>query len=222
MKNLLGQKFGRLTVIALAKCHTRKSGRKDVMWECECECGNRTAVRATSLLGGHTQSCGCLWQEAIRDRYLTHGMNDTRLHKVWRGMKTRCYNPNADSYKNYGGRGITICDEWLGENGFQNFYDWAMANGYNPEAKRGECTIDRIDNDRGYSPDNCRWVSMVTQIKNQRKPIKKGRTTIYYEIDGETHSISEWCKIYDLQYMTVYNRIRRGWNYRTALQTQVQ
>lgn len=95
-----------------------------------------------------------------------------RLHKVWQGMKARCYNRNEKSYYNYGGRGITVCDEWLGEDGFYNFFNWAMENGYDEEAPKGECTLDRINNYKGYSPDNCRWISIEEQNKNKRNPHK--------------------------------------------------
>ena len=161
VKDLTGQRFGRLVVI-------RREGvtpQRLATWLCRCDCGNETVVDGWSLRSGNTKSCICLKNEAVKERFTTHGQCLSRLHGVWKGMKERCSNPQHNRYHRYGGRGITVCDEW--RNDFQAFYDWAMANGYNKDAFRGQCTIDRIDNDKGYSPDNCRWVDMKVQRHNQ-------------------------------------------------------
>lgn len=164
-QNLIGQRFGRLTVIDFAGTRIDSNGKHITYYKVHCDCGNELEVMRSSLKTGKTQSCGCLWEETIT----THGLSKKRLYSVWHGMRQRCYNTKTRGYKNYGGRGIKICDEWLGEHGFENFYEWAMANGYDENAKRGDCTIDRINNDGNYEPSNCRWVDLEVQRTNQRK-----------------------------------------------------
>ena len=161
--DLTGQRYGRLTVIAR---HGRDASRQ-ITWLCRCDCGNQSVVLGSNLRKGHTTSCGCLRDE-LR---FTHGKYHTRLHNVWKLMKRRCYNPNDKRYHRYGERGIGVCDEW--RNDFGAFYDWAMANGYDENVPYGQCTIDRIDNNKGYSPDNCRWVDIKTQ-NNNRSTNRKG------------------------------------------------
>lgn len=157
LKDLTGQRFGRRTVISRAGSDRRGCAT----WLCVCDCGSESVVTGAELRKNHSGSCGCM----RRDRLTVHSKRKTRLYKVWEGMKTRCYNPSHMAYKRYGGRGITVCVEWC--NDFQAFYEWAMANGYDENAPIGQCTIDRIDNDKGYSPDNCRWVDMKTQRHNR-------------------------------------------------------
>lgn len=161
LKDLTGQRFGRLVVLERAE----NSKRGNARWKCLCDCGNETIAWAESLICGNTKSCSCYKNEIAKKRRTVHGKSGCRLFGVWRGMKDRCLNPKHNRYYRYGGRGITICDEWLHD--FQAFYNWAMANGYNENAPRGQCTIDRIDNDKGYSPDNCRWADAKTQRQNQ-------------------------------------------------------
>lgn len=165
MGNLIdhtGQRFGRLVVIELKGFE--KGGQ--ATWLCRCDCGNQSVVIGSNLRRGTTTSCGCLRDE-LR---IVHGKYHTRLHNVWKLMKRRCSNPNDKRYHRYGGRGIDVCDEW--RNDFGAFYAWATANGYDENAKYGECTLDRIDNDKGYSPDNCRWVDIKTQ-NNNRSPKRR-------------------------------------------------
>ena len=161
LKDLTGQRFGRLVVLERAENNMHRK----TQWKCRCDCGNERVIEGNSLRRGVTKSCGCLHIEVFSAFNTTHGKEQSRLYSVWKGMKNRCSNPNHCAYKRYGGRGITICEEWLHD--FQAFYDWASANGYDENAPRGQCTIDRIDNDKGYSPDNCRWVDMKIQRHNR-------------------------------------------------------
>jgi len=162
--DLSNEKFGSLTVIKRADIKG-----KEAMWECICECGKEITTRGSSLRNGASQSCGCSRLEHLINRppKKTHGGSQKeRLYRIWRGMIDRCYYPSHNRFKNYGGRGITICDEW--KNDYSAFRDWAVANGYNPEAQRGKCTIDRIDVNGQYEPDNCRWVDMKIQNNNKK------------------------------------------------------
>lgn len=189
--NLTGRKFGKLTV--LYKIHNTNN---HVFWLCVCDCGNLTEVRTDALRKGDTKSCGCLTCK--------HGKCTTKLYKVWLSMKQRCTNPKNKAYKNYGGRGIAVCSEWLHD--FTNFYNWAMNNGY----KEG-LSIDRVDNNGNYSPNNCRWANRKTQQRNRRD-------CIYYIINGEKHCLKEWCNILNLKYSTVKARLHYGWDIERALE----
>lgn len=171
LKDWTGMVFGRLTVIERSEDYVSPSGRHLVKWRCVCECGNKVEVTACQLSSGKTQSCGCLRNDALIQRVTTHGGSHDRLYRVYHNMINRCYNKNSDDYKYYGGRGIIICDEWL--NDYPAFKDWAYNNGYDDKATIGECTIDRIDVDKNYSPDNCRWVDMKIQSQNRRNVINK-------------------------------------------------
>lgn len=162
-EDLTGQRFGRL--VALRYDHTNKNN--NAVWECQCDCGQKRLVMTASLKSGNTMSCGCLHSEIASERRSTHGKSGTRLHTVWKGMNQRCSNPNHKGYKYYGGRGISVCEVW--KNSFEAFYEWALLNGYNPCAKRGECTLDRIDVSGDYCPENCRWTTNAEQQRNKRK-----------------------------------------------------
>lgn len=178
--DLLGQRFGRLTVIE--RIPNDKLGK--AMWICRCDCGTERSVRANCLREGDTRSCGC-HQREVRAAMLaasaadrrTHGGTPKRLYQTWKGMKGRCYNEKNQNYASYGGRGITICNEWRYD--FPVFRAWALASGYAPRL-----TIERIDNDLGYSPANCRWATRLEQGQNRR-------STVYLTINGLTLSISE-------------------------------
>lgn len=142
-----------------------------------------------------------------------HGGNGTRLHNVWIMMKQRCNNPNTGEYHRYGGRGIKVCDEWAS---FANFRDWAMANGYDPAAPRGACTLDRVDNDGNYEPSNCRWVDMKEQMKNRPK---RG---VYYEYNGESYTLYDWAALTGIDFRSLRSRIRYGWDIEKALTTPIR
>ena len=156
--DLTGIKFGRLTV--QNKNGNDKKGY--ALWLCLCECGNYATVRSDKLKSKNTSSCGCLMVERFSDKKTTHGKSYHRLYGVWRGIKQRCYYDKHVNYKNYGGRGIDVCSEW--KDSFEVFYNWSIDNGY----KKG-LEIDRIDNYKGYSPVNCRYVTKEENNNNKRK-----------------------------------------------------
>ena len=174
-KDLLNITFGYLTVIGRAQ----NNKHNNAMWLCKCKCGKETVVRGRYLTAQRTVSCGCKKREDVIKRSTTHGLSGSKLFRVWAEMKFRCRCKTNKSYKNYGARGITICNEWLE---FKSFYDWSMENGY----KEG-LTIDRIDNNQGYRPDNCRWTTYLVQSHNLR-------TNVHITYQGVTKTQSEWCR----------------------------
>lgn len=202
---LIGMKFGRLTVVEYAG---KQEGQ--VMWRCRCDCGNYLCTSTHQLRGRKTRSCGCLQRDIARRNALKHGLHEKRLYGVWKSMKSRCLNPRMTSYKNYGGRGITVCDEW--RDNFQAFYNWAMANGYDPNAPLGGCTIDRIDVNGNYCPENCRFVSMKVQSVNQRRTQK-------CTYNGEELSVCELAEKYKINVKTLVSRLDRGWSIEKAIET---
>lgn len=158
-KDLTGQRFGRLTVI---KKHSSEKGR--IKWECRCDCGNITYPVTSKLTTGKTVSCGCLGLENATKAKITHGQTHSKLYDVWAAMRNRCYREKGSHWKYYGGKGIAVCEEW--KSSFENFYSWALENGY----KEG-LTIDRIDPDKNYCPENCRWITLAENISRMaRKP----------------------------------------------------
>ena len=204
LKDLTGQRFGRLLVVAPTNKRTKN---RRVIFECVCDCGNTCYAVGQSLLSGAKQSCGCLQKELASNGNKTHGQTHSRLYGIWSGMKTRCNNENEKIYKRYGALGVTVCEEW---NRFEPFYKWAMNNGYT------DClTLDRKDNNKGYSPDNCRWVTMKEQENNRRN----NRLLTY---NGETKTISQWANDTGIKYTTLYRRITNGWTAESALTTPVK
>ena len=149
--------------------YTGEKRNSSALYLCKCDCGTIKKVPSIVLRRGQSKSCGCSKAEFCAKAHTIHNGKGTRLYVVWLGMIQRCENPNQLHYKHYGGRGISVCGEW---HDFDNFRDWAMKHGYDPKAKRGDCTIDRINNDGNYCPDNCRWTTMKEQRINQRKRSK--------------------------------------------------
>ena len=201
--NIIGKKYGRLTVIEKIKDNKNKYS----MCKCICDCGNKCIVNIANVKSGHTKSCGCLQKETIGDINKKHGKRNTRLYDIWCGIKVRCYNKNDKNYKNYGGRGITICQEWF--NNFINFYNWSMANGYTDDL-----SIDRIDVNGNYEPSNCRWVDRKTQNRNTR-------TNRYLTYKGETHCIAEWAEILHIKQYIIIERLKYGWSIEKIFETPV-
>ena len=171
MIDLVGEKYGRLTVVEFDRLQNHKT-----YWKCVCDCGLTVIATGNNLRSGNTQSCGCLHREKVADigrRNAGHGEshnNRTRLYTIWCGMRQRCNNPNRAAYKLYGGKGVKLCDEW---NDYSKFREWAYANGCEepkPGQSKGDMmSIDRVDPDKAYSPDNCRWVSLRQNVSYMRK-----------------------------------------------------
>lgn len=197
---LIGSKFNRLRYIGKAE----NDKRNKTMWICKCDCGTIKNIQATQVKNQRVLSCGCLKDEGNRK---THGLRKHRLYKIHSGMRQRCYNENNTAYKNYGGRGITVCDEW--KNDFQSFYDWSMENGY----QKG-LSIDRINNDGNYEPSNCRWVDTKTNNNNKRN-------VHYVTYKNKTQSLMSWCEELDLDYGIISSRIvEYGWDIERAFTTK--
>jgi hypothetical protein len=209
-KDLTGQKFGRLTVIK----HAGRDNQRMALWECVCECGNRIITRGTSLRYGSPKSCGCLRIERTLEACTTHGLsggrkNTTRLYRIWRNMKQRCYNPKASKYYLYGGRGIKVCSEWL--NNYLVFYKWAISNGY-----KNNLTLDRIDSNGDYCPENCRWATYGQQARNTAQ-------NHLITFRGKTQTLHEWASELGIKSRTLHSRLQDyGWSIEKAFTTPVE
>lgn len=207
---LIGQRFGRLTVI-------KEGGRaksRSVIWICQCDCGNIHNVTTSLLIKGSIKSCGCLRREMVIQKNYKHGLSNTRLYHIWASIKDRCYRKSDKNYPSYGARGIKMCQEW--QENFQSFYEWAMSSGYDELSERGECTIDRINNDGNYEPSNCRWANSTVQQRNKRN-------NHYITYKGETHPVTEWAEILGIGKGTLESRINDyGWPIEKALSTPVR
>ena len=197
--DLKGKKFYNMEVISFAGINDK--GRST--WLCRCDCGNEKIVVGSELKRGKVKSCGC------RNTTI-NGLYQDRLYRIHHLMICRCYTKSTTSYERYGGRGITVCDEWRNkENGFLNFYKWSMENGYSENL-----TIDRIDNDGNYEPANCRWVDRMEQANNTSR-------NVYIEYQGLKKTISEWSRYLGIDRRTLDKRLRKGWGIEKAFSKPV-
>ncbi len=174
-----------------------------VQWMCQCDCGQEVFVVTGALKSGRTRSCGCLHREMVKERATKHGQRTTRLYRIWCSIKRRTSVEADSGYYKYGGRGITVCKEW--KDSFEAFRDWALANGY-----RDDLTIDRINNEQGYFPENCRWATEIEQANNKRN-------NHLLTFAGETHTIAEWARIKKVSSDLIRNRLNLGWSVEQAL-----
>lgn len=203
IKDLTGQKFGRLTIIK--EVEKDKNNKSQCL--CICECGNEKIIRKSDLRTGKIKSCGCIKKEILSKRQKKHGKTRTRLYRIWCNIKSRCKNKKVPCYKYYGGKGIILYEEWQN---FEPFYEWAINNGY-----QENLTIDRIDINNNYEPKNCRWVDRKTQSRNQS-------TNHLITYNNETHCINEWAEIKCLTKAAIHNRIKYGWSIEKILTTPLR
>lgn len=198
----IGERYGRLTIIAEPYVIISPSGQNKKKVTCMCDCGKTKDFYLDLLRRGHTKSCGCFQKESRYTR-IKHGESGSKLHAVWATMKARCTNPNNSEYRLYGQKGIVICDDWF--NDYRNFSKWAYENGY----KEG-LSIDRIDSNGNYEPCNCGWATPKQQANNTCRNIR-------IEMDGCIHTLSEWCELYKKPYEKVRRKIHQGISLETAL-----
>lgn len=209
----IGKKYGHWTVLNRVE---KPDGRRRKCL-CKCDCGKIKYVNVYHLTQGASTNCGCVvaknkseWNKANKRTHGGTAGEGDRLYTVYRGIVKRCYLKSHPAYRNYGGRGIAICDEWRGSHGFEKFRTWAYANGYDPDAPKGKCTIDRIDVNGNYEPSNCRWVDAKTQGNNRRD-----NHLVTY--NGETHTVTEWAAKIGMKPVTLFHRLMKGWPVEKAL-----
>jgi hypothetical protein len=204
--DLTGKKIGRWLVLKRVNNH---KGR--VAFLCRCECGTEREVLSQFLLNGQSKSCGCLNREKaserMKERNQTHGLSKTRLYTIWKNIHSRCLNKNNPVYKHYGGRGITLCDEWRD---YKNFYQWSMSNGY-----KDDLTIDRIDVNGNYEPNNCRWADDYTQHNNTRK-------NVYVVYKGQRKTASQWSRELKISKCRLYRQLKNGKTLEEIINTPVR
>ena len=195
LMDLTGMQIGYWHINGPAPPRYDRVGKTVRMWDCTCRCGTRKSVRDSEIRRNGSLSCGCYNHEIIS----THGETKTRLYEIWHSMKQRCYNPNSCSAYNYLDRGITVCPEW--SESYEAFRDWSLAHGY-----KENLSIDRIDGNGNYCPENCRWVTPKQQSRNMR-------TNHLLTFNGETHPLSYWSELYGINYNTLSGRLRYGWTW---------
>lgn len=213
IKNITGQKFGRLTAIKNVGKLSKDSRVGLYYWLCKCDCGNKKNIQGSLLRRGVTKSCGCLAKEILLGRNITHGLtprnNHPRIYNTWSSMKARCNRMNLPEYRFYGALGIKVCKRW---NSFENFLE-DMGKSYEQHCKDfgiKQTTIDRIDGTKGYSPENCRWATKVIQAGNMK-------SNVFFEIDGQRKHMAEWSRIYKICNKVVSARVKSGWTIIRAL-----
>lgn len=195
-KDITGQRFFRL--VALGPVGRDNHGK--IKWLCQCDCGEQAVVQGNHLRSGQTKSCGCANREATLERSTTHGLHHDPLYRVWTSMKDRCHSPRNKSYSRYGGRGISVCDEW--NHDFQAFYDHVVQlSGY----EIAGMTLDRIDNDGDYEPGNVRWATNSEQGRNTS-------VNVVLEFNGKTQCVTAWAEELGMKATTLWHRIRMGWS----------
>lgn len=209
----IGERYGHWTV--LGRAERVDSGHRKCL--CKCDCGKIKYVNVYHIIHGASTNCGCVvaqnkaeWNKIHRRTHGGTAGESGRLYNVYRGIIKRCYLKSYKEFRNYGGRGIAVCDEWRGKHGFENFQEWALATGYDPDAPKGKCTIDRIDVNGDYEPSNCRWVDKKTQGNNRRD----NRLLTY---NGETHTVTEWAEKIGMKPGTLFHRLMKGWTVEKAL-----
>lgn len=202
-KDITGQKYNRLVVLGFAG-----RIRGGSYWKCRCDCGAEVVVRGAQLKNGGTKSCGCLGREGAatraRQRNYRHGMKGTPEYVAWRAMRDRCEKQDHPAYHNYGGRGITVCERWSGSDGFARFIE---DMGRRPTTRH---TLERRDNGKGYSPDNCRWATTSEQARNKR-------SNCFIEYDGKRMILADWAKETGLSRYCISGRLRMGWTVKDTL-----
>lgn len=203
-RDITGQKFGKLTAIKLDHIKSYSTSTKRY-WLCKCKCGNYSIVEQGQLTRGKTKSCGCIQKEYFKTK---HNLRNSKIYETWSNIKKRCYNARSTRYKWYGAKNIKMCDEW--KNDFKTFYDWSINNGY-----KEPLTIDRIDVNGNYEPNNCRWVDWKQQQQN-----KNSNINITYK--NQTKCIAEWARIFNINRATLQWRIKQGWKIDEALTTPVK
>lgn len=200
-KDIVGKKFNKLLVLKEVKTKYR-----DRYFLCRCDCGNEKIIRGKHLTSNKIVSCGCYQKEICGKTHITHGLTNSRLYSIYKDIIKRCTNKNHSTYKNYGARGITICNEW--KNDFMSFYNWAISNGYNDSL-----TIDRIDNNGNYEPNNCHWCDRITQANNTRR-------NHFLTFNGKTQTIAQWGRELNMNSAKIGKRINLyGWSVEKALTT---
>lgn len=206
--DLTGKRFGRLIVLK----RVANDNHGNLRWECICDCGNKKIIRGANLRGGLTSSCGCYnYEQSVAfgkkwgGHNKIHGMKHIRLYYLWSNMKARCYNSKADSFEWYGAKGIKVCDEW--KHDFLEFHKWAMANGY-----KDNLSIDRLDNTKDYSPENCKW-STVKEQQNNRS------NNHIVNFNGATYTLAELADKFKIDYQLLWDRLKRGWEIERAVNT---
>lgn len=209
VNDIVGKKFNRLTVISFShkKPHPNPQKGYFYFYKCKCECGKNTIVRRERLINLETKSCGCYTREKIKEVISTKRTLSHRLYRIWSGIKARCYNSKSARYSSYGNKGVKMCEEW--KNDFNIFYDWAILNGYNDKL-----TIERVNVNGNYEPNNCIWATVKTQANN-----RTNNHLIFYNC--ETHTLSEWAEILKINRSTLWYRIKRGWSVKRAFTTPV-